>query len=73
MKKDALILMVAVLLAGVSVLRSQDATAAKDPVQELKALKASNADLIDKQKKTLDRLDDMAKTADQIRILAKRT
>jgi hypothetical protein len=73
MKRDMLILIVAVLLAGVSVLRSQDAAAGNDPVATLKTLKASNADLIDKQKKTLDTLDDMVKTADQIRILAKRT
>ena len=77
MKKDTLILIAAVLLAGVSVLRSQDATPAaapiKDPLQALKAMKASNADLIDAQKKTLDGLDELTKTADQIRILAKRT
>ncbi|HWB58295.1 MAG TPA: hypothetical protein VG733_02340 [Chthoniobacteraceae bacterium] len=73
MKKDILILAVAALLAGIPMLHSQDAAAAKDPVPMLKALKASNAELIDKQKKTLDTLDDMAKTADQVRILAKRT
>ena len=73
MKKDILILAAALLLAGGSVLRSQDQAAAKNPVEMLKALKASNADLIDKQKKTLDGLDDTQKTADQIRTLAKRT
>lgn len=73
MKKDTLILVAAILLAGASVLHSQDAAAGKNPVQMLKALKASNADVIDKQKKTLDGLDDTQKTADQIRFLAKRT
>ncbi len=46
---------------------------AKNPVQTLQAVKASNADLIDKQKKTLDGLDEMQKTADQIKAFAKRT
>ena len=80
MKKDTLILIAAICLAGASVLRSQDDAViknpdaiAKNPAQMLKALKASNADLIEKQKKTLDSLDEMQKTADQIRILAKRT
>jgi len=70
MKRDILILAVAVILAGVPVLRSQ--TAAANPVEMLKTLKAKNADLIDAQKKTLDALGDMQKTADQIRVLAAR-
>jgi hypothetical protein len=73
MKKDALILIAALFLAGASVLRSQDdSTAAKNPVQTLQALKTANADLIDQQKKTLDGLDDTQKTADQIKTLGKR-
>lgn len=73
MNKDILILIAALTLCGVSMLRSQDQAAAKNPVEMLKALKASNAELIDKQKKTLDGLDETVKTADQIRVLAKRT
>jgi hypothetical protein len=71
MKRDILILAVAVMLGGVSVLRSQ--TTAANPVEMLKTLKSKNAELIEKQKKRLDSLDEMAKEADQIRILAKRT
>ncbi len=73
MKKETLIVAAAILLAGFSALRSQEDVTAKNPVQMLKAIKASNADLIDKQKKTLDTLTDMVKQADDVRILAKRT
>lgn len=64
----------AVLLAGTACLRSQwPAVPVKSPVDTLKAMKAANADLIDQQKKTLDTLDDIAATAEQIRIKGKRT
>ena len=72
MKKDILILAAAAFFAGISVLHSQQ-DAAKSPLQILQSVKASNADLLDKQKKTLDGLDDMQKTADQIKTLGKRT
>ena len=72
MKKDILILIAAISMIGASVLRSQDAPAAT-PLQTLQAVKASNADLIDQQKKTLDGLDDTMKTAETIRTLGKRS
>lgn len=44
----------------------------KPPVEQLKALKAKNAELIEKQQAALLKLDEIDKQADQIRILGKR-
>jgi len=72
MKKELLILTAAVLLAGSAILHSED-PAPKSTLQVLQDLKASNATLIDQQKKTIDTLDEMQKTADQIKTFAKRS
>jgi len=71
MKKDILILAAAVLFAGSTLLHSEDP--AKTPLQTLQDIKAANATLIDAQKKTLDSLDDMQKSADQIKAFSKRS
>ena len=73
MKKDILILATAVLFLGVGVLRSQTAAAAKPPLQVLDEMKTSNAAIIEQQKKTLEVLDEMQKTADQLKTFSKRT
>ncbi len=44
----------------------------KSPVDQIKAIKAKNAEMIEAQKATLQKLEEMEKQADQIRILAKR-
>jgi phosphopantothenoylcysteine synthetase/decarboxylase len=45
----------------------------KSPLDQIKALKAKNVELIEAQKQTLLKLDEMEKTADQIRVLGKRS
>jgi len=73
MKRDILALVAIFSLAGAAGLHSQMAQTPKSPLQILQAMKESNAQLIDQQKKTLDGLDQMQKDADQLRILGKRT
>jgi len=61
-------------LMSTACLNSQwPSTPVKSPTESLKAVKAANADLIEQQKKTLDTLDDISASADQIRIKGKRT
>ncbi len=45
----------------------------KSPVDNIKAIKAKNAEMIEAQKQTLLKLEEMEKQADQIRILGKRS
>ncbi len=45
----------------------------KSPSDQIKALKAKNIELIEAQKQTLLKLEEMEKQADQIRVLAKRS
>ncbi|EDY20011.1 hypothetical protein CfE428DRAFT_2600 [Chthoniobacter flavus Ellin428] len=45
----------------------------KSPIDRLKEIKARNADLIEKQKATLTKLDEMDKQAEQMRFLMKRS
>jgi hypothetical protein len=45
----------------------------KSPIDQLKALKAKNAELIEKQTATLQKLDEMDKQAEQLRFFSKRT
>jgi len=45
----------------------------KSPLEKLKDVKAKNAELIDKQNATLEKLDEMDKAAEQMRFLTKRT
>jgi hypothetical protein len=61
----------ALLLLAVN-LHSQTALP-KAPVEQLKALRARNAEIIEKQKAALLKLEEMEKQADQIRILGKRS
>lgn len=61
----------ALLLLAVN-LHSQTAVQ-KSPVEQLKALKVKNAEIIEKQKGALLKLEEMDKQADQIRILGKRS
>lgn len=46
---------------------------AKSPQELLAALKASNNELLQKQQKTLEKLDELKKEADQLRIMTKRS
>jgi hypothetical protein len=61
----------AVFLTLVANLHSQ-ALLAKSPLEQLKALKAKNAELIEKQQATLLKLDEMDKQAEQMRFFSKR-
>ena len=45
----------------------------KSPLDKLKDMKARNAELLDKQAATLQKLDEMDKAAEQLRFLSKRT
>lgn len=55
-------------------LNSQEpAPVVKSPTELLNALKTSNADLIQKQQKTLEKLEVIKKEAEQLRIMAKRS
>ncbi len=63
---------VVALLALAMNLHSQSALP-KSPLDQVKALKAKNAAFIEQQKATLIKLDEMAKQADQIRLLGKRS
>lgn len=73
MKKVAIFhVAVAGLLALAMNLHSQSALP-KSPVEQLKALKAKNAEIIEQQKAALLKLDEMEKQADQIRLLGKRS
>ena len=62
----------AIFFLGGAILHSQMAPAPKSPLQILTAMKATNADLIEQQKKTLENLDEMLKTAEQIKVFGKR-
>lgn len=45
----------------------------KSPLDKLKDMKAKNAELLDKQSATLQKLDEIDKAAEQLRFLSKRT
>jgi len=49
------------------------APVAKSPQELLAVLKASNNELLQKQQKTLEKLDELKKEADQLRIMSKRS
>lgn len=72
MKKEIALLIATIFFLGATVLYSQT-QAAKSPLQMLQAIKAANASLIESQKKTLETLDEMKKTADQIKVFGKRS
>jgi len=66
-------LLVAASLLVLAVNLHSQAPLPKSPADQLKALKAKNDQLIEQQKQTLLKLDEMEKQADQIRLLAKRS
>lgn len=70
--KTPLLSGVALLLLSSAPLSSQ-APPPKSSLEALTALKAAGQDLLNKQEKTLGTLDALHKTAEQIRIFAKRT
>jgi hypothetical protein len=74
MKRSILMLSVAVTLLSAPALLSQPDPAAPLPAEaKLKALKEANAQLLEKQRATLIRLDALVKEAEQLRIFAKRS
>jgi len=79
MNRSSLSFLVAVTACGVFFggglrLNSQEAAKLpKTPGQQLVLLKASNADLLQRQQKTLQRLDEIKQLADQLRLMASRT
>jgi hypothetical protein len=62
----------AVLLMEGTLLSEKPATA-RPPAEVLQQMKAQNAALIEKQNATLQLLDDIAKEAQQIKVLGKRS
>ena len=72
MKKITLSLTAAVFFIGGAIVHSQIAPVPQSPLQALQAAKAANDQLIGQQKKTLATLDEMQKTAEQIKIFGKR-
>lgn len=66
-------LVIAASLGVLVVNLHSQAPLAKSPGEQLKALKAKNAELLELQKQTLLKLDEMDKQAEQIRFLAKRS
>lgn len=62
---------IAALLALAANLHSQ-APLPKSAIEQLRALKARNAEVIARQQATLLKLDELDKQADQVRILGKR-
>lgn len=72
MKKEIALLIAAAFFPGATVLHSQT-QAPKSPLQMLQAIKTANAALMESQKKTLETLDEMKKTAEQIKTFGKRS
>jgi len=64
----------AAFFASEARLNSQEIAAPvpKTPQELLTALKASNAELLQKQQKTLQKIDELKQQADQLRIMSKR-
>ena len=69
----SLALSVAALLALAADLHAQAPGAPKSPMQILQAMKAKNQEVIEKQTQTLQKLDDLEKDAEQLKIFGKRT
>lgn len=64
----------AAFFASEARLNSQEITIVrKSPQEVLAALKASNAELLQKQQKTLQKLDELKLQAEQLRIMSKRS
>ena len=69
----SLTLSVAAFLALAANLHAQAPAAPQSPAQMLQAMKAKNQDIIEKQAQTLQKLDELAKEAEQLKIFAKRS
>ncbi|MEI7958647.1 MAG: hypothetical protein WCI40_06030 [Verrucomicrobiota bacterium] len=63
----------AFFVSGARLNSQETAPVRKSPQEVLALLKASNAELLQKQQKTLEKLDDLKLQAEQLRILAKRS
>ena len=73
MKPIAPFLIAAAALLALAVSLHSQGVAPKTPVERLREVKAKNAELIEKQTATLQKLDEMDKAADQLRIFSKRS
>ena len=73
MKTSTPILLVIAALLGLAVNLHSQGVAPRSAVDRLKEIKTSNDQLIEKQKATLTKLDDMDKQAEQMRFLMKRS
>ena len=73
MKTPTFLLVAAASLSVLAMNLHSQAPVAKSPVDQLKVLKATNAALLEQQKQTLLKLDEIDKQAEQIRFLAKRS
>jgi len=70
--RAAIAIISGVLLLAGGRLYSQAPQASSPVAAQLEAMKAANADLLQRQEKTLKVLDDMKTAADQIKMLGKR-
>ncbi len=61
------------LAATTSGLRSQTATPLRNPQELLQAVKAQNQKLLEQQTATMQKLDELLKTSQQLRAMARRT
>lgn len=68
-----LVLAAAALLALGSTLHAQAPAAAKSPQQILQAMKLKNQELLEKQAVTLQKLEELEKDAEQLKIFGKRS
>ena len=73
MKTSSFIAVIVAALLGFAVNLHSQGVAPKSTVDRLKELKTKNADLIEKQKATLTKLDEMDKQAEQMRFMMKRS
>jgi hypothetical protein len=72
MKPGHLFLIVSAALLALAMNLHSQAPLAKSPLEQLKIMKAKNAELLEKQKATLLKLDEMDKQAEQMRFFTKR-
>ncbi|MHA3773154.1 hypothetical protein ACXR0O_16600 [Verrucomicrobiota bacterium sgz303538] len=74
MKRTITLAVLAVATAALTLtVRSQAPAPAQTPLQMLQTLKTQNQKVLDQQSATLQKLDELQKEAQQLRILARRT
>ena len=74
MKRTITLAVLAVATAALTLtVRSQAPTPAQTPLQMLQTMKAQNQKVLEQQSATLQKLDELQKEAQQLRILARRT